>query len=338
MDPVSQAALGAACAQTLRRPGARAVSLGWLAMFGLVAGMAPDLDVLLTSDEDPLLFLVYHRQFTHSLVFIPVGALLVTAALYWLPTQPLRFRDAYLASFVGFGSHGLLDACTTYGTQLLWPFSDARITWNTIAVVDPLFTLPLLAMVAAAVWYRRRGLVVLGLCWAVAYLGLGYVQRLRVEDATRTLIAERQHDGERLFVKPAFGNLLLWKSIYRSDDVYVVDGHRAGVRVTHCGGERIATLNVAQDLPWLDVQDQQAQDLERFRWFSMDYLAMEETEPAQRVIDIRYSMLPTAIDPLWGITLQRDRGPEAHVEWWSERRLTDAQRDAFLALLHGSSC
>ena len=39
--------------------------------------MAPDLDVLFQSPTDPILFLEFHRQFTHSLVFIPIGALLV---------------------------------------------------------------------------------------------------------------------------------------------------------------------------------------------------------------------------------------------------------------------
>ena len=62
MDPVTQSALGASLAQTKSKP-----NKVWVAaILGCIAGLAPDLDVLIFSSEDPLLFLEYHRQFTHS--------------------------------------------------------------------------------------------------------------------------------------------------------------------------------------------------------------------------------------------------------------------------------
>ena len=70
MDPLTQGALGAALPQSTAVRGKYAGSAG---LFGFLAGMAADLDVLIRSSSDPLLFLEYHRQFTHSLVFIPVG-------------------------------------------------------------------------------------------------------------------------------------------------------------------------------------------------------------------------------------------------------------------------
>ena len=70
MDPLTQGALGAALPLATRRR-AGAVAAGAL---GFVAGMAADLDVLIRSDLDTLLYLQYHRQFTHSLIFIPVGS------------------------------------------------------------------------------------------------------------------------------------------------------------------------------------------------------------------------------------------------------------------------
>ena len=67
LDPLSQAAVGAVVPQaTMKRP-----ELLRLTLVGALAGMAPDLDVLIRSDSDPLLFLEFHRQFTHSLLFIP---------------------------------------------------------------------------------------------------------------------------------------------------------------------------------------------------------------------------------------------------------------------------
>ena len=77
MDPVSQGALGAAAALVVAKPD----QIRSAAMLGALAGMAPDLDVFIRSSADPLLFLEYHRQFTHALVFIPVGALICALVL-----------------------------------------------------------------------------------------------------------------------------------------------------------------------------------------------------------------------------------------------------------------
>lgn len=77
MDPISQAALGALAPQALlRAPTATKRHLLRVGCIGALAGMAPDLDVLIRSSSDPLLQLEFHRQFTHSLVFIPIGAAL----------------------------------------------------------------------------------------------------------------------------------------------------------------------------------------------------------------------------------------------------------------------
>ncbi len=131
MDPLTQGVLGATLAQSgsRRREAVVAGALGFL------AGMAADLDVLIRSPSDPLLFLEYHRQFTHSLVFIPIGALICALALHALLGRrwQLQFGRSYYYCLLGYATHALLDACTTYGTMLLWPFSDARIAWNTIS-------------------------------------------------------------------------------------------------------------------------------------------------------------------------------------------------------------
>src|SRR6056300_1337691 len=142
MDPVTQGALGAAVAVSKARP----QQITGAILLGALAGMAPDLYVAIRSSSDPLLFLEYHRQFTHSLLFIPFGALLCALVLHPLSARwsGLAFRQAWMFCLLGYATHGLLDACTTYGTLLLWPFSDARIGWNSSSVVGRLFTLPLL--------------------------------------------------------------------------------------------------------------------------------------------------------------------------------------------------
>ena len=164
MDPISQGAVGAALATSTQDRKKQLFTVAWL---GALAGMAPDLDVLIQSSSDPLLFLEFHRQFSHALVFIPFGALLVAAPLYPLARKALSWRQTYLACLAGYATHGLLDACTSYGTQLFWPFSNERVAWNNSSIVDPLFTLPILALVIAAAMRGKRLLGIFAMAWAL---------------------------------------------------------------------------------------------------------------------------------------------------------------------------
>src|SRR5574340_787958 len=116
---------------------------------GFFAALLADADALIQSDADPLLTLEYHRQFTHSLIFIPVGALLVSLLLWPALRKfghPPGFRRVYLYALLGCTTSGLLDACTSYGTHVLWPFTGERIAWSIVPIFDPLFSLLLGAM------------------------------------------------------------------------------------------------------------------------------------------------------------------------------------------------
>ncbi|XOV87892.1 MAG: metal-dependent hydrolase [Pseudomonadota bacterium] len=314
MDPISQGALGAALPQSV----STTEKLRTFAWLGCLSGLAPDLDVFIRSATDPILFLEYHRQFTHALVFIPVGALICTLAFYWFARRTLRFRETFLACALGYGTHALLDACTTYGTMLLWPFSDARIAWNNVSVVDPLFTLPLLGLVITSVYLRRPGFARAGLLWALVYLGFGVIQRDRAEAFGTELAMELGHAPLRLEAKPGFANLFLWKIVYETETDFHVSAVRLFLTPKHFPGQSVRKLVVANDLPWLDPGSQQANDLARFDWFSNRYLALDPTRP-NYVIDIRYSMIPNEIQPLWGILLDPAAGPGEHVRYVTDR-------------------
>lgn len=330
MDPVTQGVLGASVGEAVSRP----EKLGVAAVLAAFAGMAPDLDVLIRSEADPLLFLEYHRHFTHALAFIPFGALLCAGLFHTVARRWLAFRETYLFCFLGYATHGLLDACTTYGTQLLWPFSDVRIAWNSISVVDPLFTVPALLLVLLSVRRRSPRPARFALGWMAAYMALGFVQLARVEAAGEALAASRGHEGVVVSAKPGFANLLLWKTVYEHDGWFHIDAVRAGLDTRVYDGERAERLDVARHLPWLDPDSQQARDIERFRWFSSDHLAWRPERPDE-VVDVRYSLLPNEVEPLWGIRLARAAAPEAHVAYWAARNVTPEKRERLLAMLRG---
>ena len=145
MDPFSQGVLGAAFSQSK----ASKLDFRWATLVGILSGMAPDLDVLIRSDLNPMVSWQYHRHFTHSLVFVPVGAFLC-ALFFKAILRRKSFKRIYLYSFFGVLSHALLDCCTSYGTQWFWPFSNMRVAWNNVSIIDPLWTLPLFFFVCFA--------------------------------------------------------------------------------------------------------------------------------------------------------------------------------------------
>ena len=332
MDPISQGAIGAALATATYT---RRKKLLTVALLGTLAGMAPDLDVLMQSPTDPLLFLEYHRQFSHALVFIPIGALLVALPLFkFFARKVLTWRETYLACLAGYATHGLLDACTSYGTQLFWPFSNVRVAWNNSSIVDPLFTLPLVGLVAAAVIFSKRHFAIAAMVWALGYLGFGWLQQERAMAVAEAQAVARGHDPQRLSVKPSFGNIFLFKSIYQDQGFYYVDAVRVAVDEHWCEGSRIEQFDQARSFPDLPSNSQQAKDIARFSWFSHDYLAQD---PTGRVIDMRYSMLPDSVDPMWGIVVDAER-PNDHVSWWASRELGPGELDRFTDLLLGRGC
>lgn len=333
MDPVTQATLGSALAQTA----ADGRRLRAFAVAGAVAGLAPDADILIRSATDPLLYLQFHRQFTHSLIFIPVGAAVCALLLHPLLRRRLRWRETALACLLGYASHGVLDACTSYGTQLLWPFSDLRVAWNWISVVDPLCSVPLLALTLLGVYQRRRVFAIAGLAWVIFYLGLGALQQERATAMARSLAAERGHEPVRLVVKPGFANLLVWKSLYEADGHFHADGIRAGIDARVCEGDRIEALAPARDLPWLEPGGQQARDLDRFAWYADGWLAVDRETP-HYVVDVRYAALPNRIEALWGLVFDPRADAAAHAVWRIIPSRRTADLNGLLDLLAGRGC
>ena len=137
-------------------------------------------------------------------------------------------------------------------------------------------------------------------------------------------------------MKASFANLVVWKSIYEHEGRYYVDGVRVATDAAWCPGESVEKLEVAKHLPFLQPGSQQAQDLERFRWFSDDYLT--PTGAPGEVTDMRYSMVANQAAPMWGITLRADAAQNEHVSWWSSRDASGETREAFWALLAGDGC
>lgn len=334
MDPLTQGVLGAALPQATAtgRKGAVAAA----GCFGFLAGMAADLDVLIRSGSDPLLFLDFHRQFTHSLAFVPIGGLIAAALLHVVVGRRLGLTFPRMLVFctLGYATHGLLDLATSYGTMLFWPFSHERYALGIVSIVDPLLTVPAALLVVTAGLRRSPLWARLALAWVCLYLTLAAVQRGAALDMAKGLAAGRGHAIERLTVKPSFANILVWRSVYEADGWFFVDGLRVGVAPVTFPGTSVARLDPARDFPWLDPASQQFLDLDRFTRFSQGYVAVMPGAP-ETVIDVRFAYLPTELGALWSIALTPGAPQERHVRFQTDRDGARANLAALWRMIAG---
>jgi len=330
LDPLTQGAIAAALPQSVSNKR----SLGTIGIIGFLSGLAPDLDILIRSENDPLLFLEFHRQFTHSLIFIPFGGLVCAVFLFFLISKRsnISFKCTWIYSTLGYATHGLLDACTSYGTLLFWPFTQTRIAWNNISIIDPLFTIPILILIVLAGLKQKKIFAVMAIIWAVSYLLLGVYQKNEAVKIGKEIAKNRGHDVIRIDVKPSIGNLLLWKSIYETQDKFYIDAIRLGWSPKVFKGKNIDKIHTETAFPWLMLKSQQAKDIERFRWFSNGYIAINPNNKNQ-ILDIRYSTLPNEIGGLWGIELSKEKTNNSHVKYITNRTISKTKFKEFKEML-----
>ncbi len=330
MDPLTQGALGASLSQSFSKKSHVLV----VGILGFLSAMTPDLDIFIRSEKDPLLFLEFHRQFTHSLIFIPIGGLLCSIIFYFLFAKyaKLTFKQAYLYCTLGYATHGLLDSCTSYGTQLLWPFTNHRYSWDTVSIIDPILTIPLVILIIIAAVRKNPKFALIGFVWVICYQLIGLYQNHRASDVGWQLATQRGHTPIRLNVKPTLGNLILWRVMYETKEGFYTDGVRIVLDTKIFPGKLTPKLDIKRDFPWLNENSQQAKDLKRFSWFSQGYVSVDPDNPA-RVIDTRYSLLPNETRGLWSIWITPDTKIDQHAEYKMDRDVTPGKRAVFFDML-----
>lgn len=318
VDPVTHVLLGATLGQAVA---ARRLGLRTAALAGGLAAFAPDADVFIRSARDPLLAIEYHRGFTHALVVAPAAAAIV--ASLWLFRRVWReagkWSWIWVACLAGYVSHTLLDAATSYGTQLLWPFSRQRFGWDLISIIDLAFTLPLLVGLGWSLKRQHPGPSLVALALAGAYLGFGDVQHARAVDAQRRLAAARGHAPERYEVMPTLANNVVWRAIYVHDGRIWSDRVRVGwfsPAVVREGWS--LPLVTAADLSPAEQARNRHDSFGRFAWFSEQWVARSPADPAV-LGDMRYSLSTEAFDPIWGIRFSEPTA-DADVHWVNRTR------------------
>lgn len=286
MDSVTQAVLGASVAGVCAPAGYRRQAL----LAGVVLGTVPDLDVFIDYGDAVRNF-TFHRGFSHSLFVLAPFSVLLWGMLckFWQPSRaaPGRWLAAISLPLL---THPLLDAHTAYGTQLWWPLSTPPTSWSTLFIIDPLYTLPLLAAVLAVSFKPRAQwsatALSLALATSTAYMGWSWVARSIVQEHAATAMVAAGLANAPVFLTPTPFNTLLWRVLVMTPDGYL-EGFDS--LVLDEGPMRF----VAHE------SDRQAMEaastvwaVQRLRWFSQDFLRATVTGNQLILSDLRMGQEP----------------------------------------------
>jgi inner membrane protein len=299
MDPLTQGLLGASVGGACygRTLGRRAFA------WGALVGMAPDLDVV-ASPLSPMAEWLWHRGPTHALVFGPV----VGPAIGWLLWKRLggRLRHWVGLCVAALFTHPLLDVFTTYGTQLLWPFSRQRFAFDAVAIVDPAYSLILAAALvlglrwgAGTAGARHAAWMALGL--SSAYVALGLAVNARVEAVARRQLAAEGVVAPRVAAYPTLLQLPLRRVVARSGGEVRV-GWVSGLAKHPIAWERF----VAARGPHVEAA-RATPEVRLFEWFAMGEATPRLDEAAVvEFDDLRYGLPGRPRDGLWGVRVRLD--------------------------------
>lgn len=224
MDSLSQIVLGAAVGEAVlgRKIGGKA------ALLGAVLGTIPDLDVLLKYFFDnPLDQDLSHRGFSHSILFALFMGFSVGYLLFKLSKKNIPFKPWFIFVFLCTVTHPMLDIFTTWGTQFLWPFPE-RISFNSIFVIDPLYTLPFLFCLIVALCKKRESLSrkkwnLAGLTISTAYLLVGVIIKLVILSGVQDKFP--QENIIQSSVKPMPLTSFYWMSLNETDNDFILAYH-----------------------------------------------------------------------------------------------------------------
>ncbi len=284
MDSLTQIVLGAATGEAVcgKKIGNKAV------LWGAVAGTIPDLDVLARFFTDKLTELTFHRSLTHSFFF----AFLTSPLFGWLMLQFYRrekagFKDWTLLFFLGFITHALLDAFTTWGTQLFYPFSDWRVAFESIFVVDPLYTIPFGAFLIAAMRLKKENpkrfrLNMYGIIISSTYLLLTLLNKYYMNSVFEKELLRQNISVSRFHTKPAPLNNILWSATAESDDAYFI-----GYYSLFDGDAPVKFFRFEKHHELLnDIQDKE--NLRRLLFMTDGFYTVEKFNNRLQVNDLRF--------------------------------------------------
>ena len=305
MDSITQFVLGAAVGEVtlksskLSSEGKPAFTLAPLFLGGLV-GTLPDLDVIFRRFLTGPQALGFHRGVTHSLFFCT----LVTPLLAWLFSRIFHRYDVSkrqwnLFVWLGLNTHWMIDSLTTYGTQVFLPFSNYPVNIGSVFIIDPVYTLPLLAGLLFTLFVSRGqrpyrpGGVRAGLLFSTAYLiltlGSKYAVLSRFE---RSLEQQGIAHRQLISVATPFNSILWYGLADTGEEVWVADSS-----LLDPFDREIVWQKIPKNRDLLKNFGEGKAD-QRLLWFSRGFYRLDLVDGEPYFVDLRFGRLASWLFPI----------------------------------------
>jgi inner membrane protein len=195
-------------------------------LWGAIAQSIPDIDFVAHFWMNPADALLAHRGFTHSILFaIIITPFLALVAEKWHRPRNISFQKwAYFFALQLF-VHIFIDAFNNYGVGWFEPFSHYRISFNTIYVADPFFSIwPGIAFVMLLITGRRnvnrKFWWRFGTIMCTLYLGYCIQNKIRIDSEVKEIALKQNLKYSRMLTTPTPLNNWLWYIILRNDSGY----------------------------------------------------------------------------------------------------------------------
>ena len=141
---------------------------------------------------------------------------------------------------------------------------------------------------------------------------------------------------ERIILNPTFGNNILWRTVYKSDEYYYVDAVYMPLlsKPILKEGVRVNVINKETIFPEIKTNSVQRDDIRRFSYFSQDFIYIHPDDK-NLIADLRYGTLPYDDRSLWGIKIDVN-DDRKHVTFKNLRNFTESQLNEFWFMLKGN--
>lgn len=190
--------------------------------FCLFSAWIPDGDILLGGDAE--FKLLYHRGISTSF-FGALMLALIVAGLYKLISRQTPYAKAAVLAYGLMLTHIWLDLITTYGTQLLAPFSNYRFALDGAFIIDPLYTSIALIFIGLAFFWKkwRHQIALVGMAWFFLYPLMNMAIGAHLEKTYANRLEGYGFPYDNVHITPDALAPRYWKVVTTSGDDYLLD-------------------------------------------------------------------------------------------------------------------
>ena len=287
MDSLTHIAIGACIGEAFFEKGFGKKAMIW----GALAQSIPDIDFLAALWLDPSEALLAHRGFTHSILFA-ILSVFIFSMLAQKIHQPenISFRKWLLFFFAAIFVHLFIDAFNNYGVGWFEPFSTKRISFNSLYVVDPFFSLAVWVAAIRLFLLNRFALVRFfwwkaGLIVPLLYLIASVFLKLNNDRALEVELKKRNINYIRYFSTPAPLQVFLWYNVVERKNDFLIS-----YRSVLDNRSKITFHEHSKSLQWISSIDNH-ESLQRLIRFSQGYFTMEKKQDVLLINDLRFGQI-----------------------------------------------